>query len=51
MALSMIVLVYVVARVGHDIGGDLAATALVLAFLTIEVFLFVVTRSFSGGPL
>ena len=44
MALGMIALVYVVARIGDDIGGGIAAGAMVLAFLGIEALLFVTTR-------
>jgi hypothetical protein len=45
MALSMIVLLYVVARIGFDVGGCVGAAVPVLAFLDIEAFLFQATRS------
>ncbi|HYZ24065.1 MAG TPA: MAPEG family protein [Rhodopila sp.] len=44
MALSIIVLLYVTARIGFDISGVVGATVLVVAFLVIEVFLFRATR-------
>jgi len=44
MALSMIVLLYVVSRIGYEIGGFVGAAAPIVAFLAIEVCLFQVTR-------
>jgi hypothetical protein len=44
MALSMIVLLYVVWRIGYDIGGVIGAAVPVAAFLAIEGFLFRATR-------
>jgi hypothetical protein len=44
MALSMIVLLYVAARIGYDVGGFVGATIPVAAFLVIEAFLFRATR-------
>ena len=44
MALSMIVLLYVAARIGFDGGGFLGAAVPIAAFVAIEVFLFRVTR-------
>ncbi len=48
MALSMIVLLYVAARLGYDVGGVVGAAVPILAFLAIEAFLFRVTRA--GRP-
>jgi hypothetical protein len=44
MALSMIVLLYVAARIGFDGGGFLGAAVPIAAFVAIEVFLFRVAR-------
>jgi hypothetical protein len=44
MALSMIVLLYVTARIGFDGGGFLGAALPVMAFVAIEIFLFRATR-------
>ncbi len=44
MALSMIVLLYVVWRSGYEIGGFVGAAVPVVAFLAIEAFLFGATR-------
>ncbi len=44
MALSMIVLLYVTARIGFDGGGFLGAAVPVAAFVAIEGFLFRATR-------
>jgi hypothetical protein len=44
MALSMIVLLYVAARIGYDVGGFVGALVPVVAFLVIEAFLFWATR-------
>jgi hypothetical protein len=44
MALSMIVLLYVVARFGYELGGTIGAILPLAAFLAIEAFLFAVTR-------
>jgi MAPEG family len=44
MALSMIVLLYVVWRSGYEIGGFVGAAVPVVAFLAIEAFLFRATR-------
>ena len=48
MAISMIVLLYVTARVGFDGGGFLGAGVPVAAFVAIEVFLFRATRPVSN---
>ena len=40
MALSMIVLLYVAARIGYEVGGSVGAAVPVMIFLGIEVFLF-----------
>jgi hypothetical protein len=45
MALSMIVLLYVAARIGYDVGGFVGVPIPVVAFLVIEAFLFRATRS------
>jgi hypothetical protein len=42
--LSMIVLLYVAARIGYDVGGFVGAAVPVVAFLAIEVILFRATR-------
>ncbi|HEY5290339.1 MAG TPA: MAPEG family protein, partial [Caulobacteraceae bacterium] len=44
MALSMIVLLYVASRFGHDLAGGPGAIAPVAAFLAVEGFLFWATR-------
>jgi uncharacterized MAPEG superfamily protein len=44
MGLSMIVLIYVAARFGYDVGGFLGAVIPAVAFLAIEAFLFRATR-------
>ncbi|MBV8522663.1 MAG: hypothetical protein JOY71_11165 [Acetobacteraceae bacterium] len=44
MALSMIVLLYVAARVGFEVGSYVGAAVPVAAFLAIEAFLFRTTR-------
>ncbi|HEX4176944.1 MAG TPA: MAPEG family protein, partial [Rhizomicrobium sp.] len=44
MALSMIVLLYVVSRIGHEMAGPAGAIAPVAAFLAIEAVLFLTTR-------
>jgi len=44
MALSMIVLIYVVARFGGDLYGEVGAAAAVAAFLLFEAVLFWATR-------
>jgi len=45
MALGVIVLLYVVGRIGFEAGGFIGAAIPVLAFLAIEAFLFRTTRS------
>jgi hypothetical protein len=45
MALSMIVLLYVVGRIGYELGGIAAAAVPIIAFLAIEACLFRATRS------
>jgi hypothetical protein len=45
MALSLIVLLYVVGRIGYELGGIAAAAVPVMAFLAIEACLFRETRS------
>jgi hypothetical protein len=44
MALGMIVLLYVAARIGYEVGGFVVAAVPVVAFLAIEAFLFWATR-------
>jgi hypothetical protein len=44
MALGLIVLLYVVARVGNDIAGTAGAAIMVVAYLAIEAILFWKTR-------
>jgi hypothetical protein len=44
MALSMIVLLYVVCRIGYEVDGFVGAAVPVVAFLAIEAFLFWATR-------
>ena len=44
MALSMILLIYVASRFGHDLAGAPGAIAPIAAFLTLEAFLFWSTR-------
>ncbi|MCL2427676.1 MAG: hypothetical protein FWD12_00420 [Alphaproteobacteria bacterium] len=44
MALSMIVLLYVAARIGFDLAGSAGAAAPIAAFVAIEAFLFWATR-------
>jgi hypothetical protein len=45
MCLSMIVLLYVAARIGYEAGGIGGAAAPIIVFLAIEAFLFHATRS------
>jgi hypothetical protein len=49
MALSLIVLLYVVWRSGYEIGGFVGAAIPVLTFLAIEAFLFRATRPVSSA--
>jgi uncharacterized MAPEG superfamily protein len=49
MALSMIVLLYVAARIGYEVGGGVGAAVPVVAFLVIEAFLFRATRPSSSA--
>lgn len=51
MALGAIVLLYVVGRIGYDVGGFLGAATPVVAFLAIEAFLFRATRPLPSGDL
>jgi hypothetical protein len=44
MALGLIVLLYVVARIGNDIAGTAGAVAAVVAYLAVEAILFWKTR-------
>jgi hypothetical protein len=44
MALGLVVLLYVVARIGYDIGGIIGAAVPVAAFLAVEALLFRATR-------
>lgn len=44
MAISMIVLLYVVARIGDEVAGVIGAVVPVTAFLAIEAVLFLTTR-------
>jgi hypothetical protein len=50
MAMSMIILLYVAARIGGEIAGGLGAAAPVAAFLAIEAVLFRVTLSGKTEP-
>jgi hypothetical protein len=51
MALGMIVLLYVVSRIGYEVGGPIGSAAPITAFLAIEVFLFRAARpSQSADP-
>ena len=45
MALGLLVLLYVVARVGGDVAGTAGAVAAVAAYLILEIILFRTTRS------
>jgi hypothetical protein len=45
MAISMIVLLYVAARIGSDIAGTAGAAGVILTFLAFEALLFRATRS------
>jgi hypothetical protein len=47
VALGMIVLLYVVGRIGYEIAGGIGAALPILAFLAIEAFLFRLTRPVS----
>jgi hypothetical protein len=49
VALSLIVLLYVAARIGFDVGGYPGAALPIAAFLAIEAFLFWATRSRRSG--
>lgn len=52
LALSVIVLLYVVGRIGYEVGGFVGAAVPVAAFLTIEAYLFWATRPLrSADPL
>jgi hypothetical protein len=51
VALSLLVLLYVAARIGYDVGGFIGAAVPVAAFLAIEVFLFRATRPLPAGHL
>ncbi|MBO0710628.1 MAG: MAPEG family protein [Acetobacteraceae bacterium] len=51
MALSMIVLLYVAARIGFDLGGSAGAATPVVAFVAIEAFLFRATRRLPVRPI
>ena len=44
MALSMLVLLYVAARVGGELAGPMGAVTPIVLFLGIEALLFVKTR-------
>lgn len=44
MALSMIVLLYVVGRIGYEVGGPVGAAVPLATFFAIEAFLFRTTR-------
>jgi hypothetical protein len=46
---SLLVLLYVVARISHDMAGMPGAVASISAFLLIEALLFRTTRTASGG--
>jgi uncharacterized MAPEG superfamily protein len=48
MALAMVVLVYVCARIGYDMAGNAGAAAVVVGFLAIEALLFRATRAPRG---
>jgi hypothetical protein len=45
MAVGLLMLLYVCARVGNDVAGDAGAIAVVAAFLALEAVLFRTTRS------
>lgn len=47
VAPGMIVLLYVVGRIGYEIAGGVGAALPILAFVTIEAFLFRATRPVS----
>ncbi|NUQ19044.1 MAG: hypothetical protein HOP95_11460, partial [Sphingomonas sp.] len=44
MAVSLIVLLYVTARIGHDLAGTAGSVALIGVYLGIEAILFWSTR-------
>lgn len=48
IALSLIILVYVVARIGYDLGGPIALVIALTLFAAIEAFLFWATRLRNG---
>jgi hypothetical protein len=48
MAISMIVLLYVVARIGAEVAGTAGAVGVILAFLAFEALLFRATRAKSS---
>lgn len=47
VAMSLLVLVYVAARIGFDLAGTVGTVAIIVAFLSFEIFLFWATR---GAP-
>jgi hypothetical protein len=49
IALSLLVLIYVVGRVGYDAGGSIGTIVLVGIFLVFEAFLFRATRGLSAA--
>jgi hypothetical protein len=49
VALSLIILLYVAARIGFDVGGYPGAALPIVAFLAIEAFLFWATRPRRSG--
>jgi uncharacterized MAPEG superfamily protein len=49
VGLSLIILLYVAARIGFDLGGYPGAALPIVAFLAIEAFLFWATRSRRSG--
>jgi hypothetical protein len=49
VALSLLVLLYVAARIGYDCAGAIGAAVPVAAFLAIEVFLFRATLPRRGA--
>lgn len=49
LMLSLIVLAYVVVRIGLDLGGPIAAVGAMGLFLAIEAVLFRTTRARPGG--
>jgi hypothetical protein len=49
MAMGLLVLIYVCARIGGDVGGTAGSVAVVAVFLALEAVLFWGTRGRSPG--